>query len=405
KGANLTAKIEAKNLVKIYGDDTGKALELFNQGKDRSEILAETGLTLGVAGVNFEVAEGEMFVLIGLSGSGKSTLLRCINGLLMPTSGSLLIDGEPVENMEEKELRRLRGEKISMVFQHFAILPNRTIIDNVAFGLELRGVEREQRRAKAGEALDSVGLGDWKNKMPQELSGGMKQRVGLARALVMDSDILLMDEPFGALDALIRAEMQEELVTLQREIKKTVVFVTHDLDEALRLGDRIAIMRDGAIEQIGTADEILAEPANEYVEKFLTGIDVSKILDAASISKWPPETIRDTESVSVALHRMKRADTDYLFVTGARRKLAGFITREDLIPASRQKGAGIKDFIRNADTIQGDTIMRDVYPVLRQAERALAVVDDVGRFLGVITHNTLVESLDERKGGDGIAEL
>jgi glycine betaine/proline transport system ATP-binding protein len=401
----MTAKIEARNLVKIYGDNTQKALELFNEGMSRSEILKETGLTLGVAGANFEVAEGEIFVLIGLSGSGKSTLLRCINGLLMPTSGSLLVDGKAVEKMEEKELRKLRGEKISMVFQHFAILPNRTIIDNVAFGLEIRGVEREQRWAKAAQALETVGLGDWKNKMPQELSGGMKQRVGLARALVMDSDILLMDEPFGALDALIRAEMQEELVTLQREIKKTVVFVTHDLDEALRLGDRIAIMRDGAIEQIGTADEILAEPANEYVEKFLTGIDVSKILDADSISKWPPETVRDTESVSVALHRMKKVDTDYLFVTGARRKLAGFVTRDDLLPLSKKRQPSFKEVIHEADTILGSTIMRDVYPVLRQAERALAVVDDNGRFLGVITHNTLVESLDERKGGDGIAEL
>ncbi|MDD4635594.1 MAG: glycine betaine/L-proline ABC transporter ATP-binding protein [Dehalococcoidales bacterium] len=401
----MTAKIEAKNLVKIYGEDTEKALELFNRGMPRSEILKETGLTLGVAGVNFEVAEGEIFVIIGLSGSGKSTLLRCINGLLMPTSGSLLIDGNAVEKMGDKDLRSLRGEKISMVFQHFAILPNRSIIDNVAFGLELRGVEREKRRAKAAKALETVGLGDWKYKMPQELSGGMKQRVGLARALVMESDILLMDEPFGALDALIRAEMQEELVTLQREIKKTVIFVTHDLDEALRLGDRIAIMRDGVIEQIGTADEILAEPANDYVEKFLTGIDVSKILDANSIAKWPRGTVRDTESVSVALHRMKKADTDYLFVTGPRRKLAGLVTRDDLLPLSKKRQTSFKDIIREADTILGDTIMRDVYPALRQAERALAVVDENGRLLGVITHNTLVESLDDRKGGDGIAEL
>ncbi|MBN1369605.1 MAG: glycine betaine/L-proline ABC transporter ATP-binding protein [Dehalococcoidaceae bacterium] len=401
----MTAKIEAKNLVKIYGNNTGEALELFNQGYSRSEILKQTGLTLGVAGANFEVAEGEIFVLIGLSGSGKSTLLRCINGLLMPTSGSLLVDGNAVEKMGGKELRRLRGERISMVFQHFAILPNRNIIDNVAFGLELRGVEREARWAEASEALDSVGLGDWKNKMPQELSGGMKQRVGLARALVMESDILLMDEPFGALDALIRAEMQEELLTLQREIKKTVVFVTHDLDEALRLGDRIAIMRDGAIEQIGTADEILAEPANEYVEQFLTGIDVSKILDAASISKWPRELVRDSESVSVALHRMKKTDTDYLFVTGQRRKLVGMITRDDLLPLSKKRQTSFKDVIREANTIPGDTIMRDVFPELRHSERALAVVDENGRFLGVITHNTLVESLDERKGGDGIAEL
>lgn len=401
----MTIKIEAKNLVKIYGQDTGKALELFEQGLSRAEILKQTGQTLGVARANFEVAEGEIFVLIGLSGSGKSTLLRCINGLLMPTSGSLLVDGKAVEKATEKELRRLRGEKISMVFQHFAILPNRTIIDNVAFGLEIRGMEREERRARAAQALETVSLGDWKNKMPQELSGGMKQRVGLARALVMDSDILLMDEPFGALDALIRAEMQEELLSLQREIKKTVVFVTHDLDEALRLGDRIAIMKDGAIEQIGTADEILAEPANEYVEKFITGVDVSKILDAASISKWPRELVRDTEGVSVALHRMKKTDSDYLFVTGSRRKLVGLVTRDDLLPLSKKRQSSFKDVIRPADTIPATAIMRDVFPVLRQSERALAVVDEKERFLGVITHNTLLDSLDERKGGDGIVEL
>ena len=401
----MVAKIEAKNLVKIYGENPEKALELYNQGMSRSEILKTTGLTLGVAGVNFEISEGEMFVLIGLSGSGKSTLLRCINGLLMPTSGSLLVDGVAVEKMKDKELRHLRGEKISMVFQHFAILPNRTIVDNVAFGLELRGVESEERRQQAAKALDTVGLGDWIDKMPQELSGGMQQRVGLARALVTESDILLMDEPFGALDALIKAEMQEELVALQKEIKKTVVFVTHDLDEALRLGDRIAIMRDGVIEQVGSADEILAEPANDYVQKFLKGIDVAKILDANSIAKWPRGIVRETESPAVAIHRMKKADSDYLFVIGAKRKLVGLVTREDVLPLSRKRHASFTDVIRKADKITGDTIMNDVYPALREAERALAVVDENDHLLGIITQNTLVESLEERKGGNGVAEL
>lgn len=400
----MTAKIEAKNLVKIYGENTDKALELFNQGLSRSEIIQETGLTVGVAGVNFEIAEGEIFVIIGLSGSGKSTLLRCINGLLMPTSGSLLVDGKAVEELNEEQLRKLRGEEISMVFQHFALLPNRTITDNVAFGLELRGVPYEDRRERAQKALISVGLEEWKDKLPDELSGGMKQRVGLARALVMESSILLMDEPFGALDALIRAEMQEELVSLQREIKKTVVFVTHDLDEALRLGDRIAIMRDGAIEQIGTADEILSEPANDYVDRFIQGVDVSKILDARSISKWPRELVRDTESASVALHRMKKADTDYLFVLGPRYKLVGLVTKEDLLPLAQKREKSFTDVIKEANTVSADTIMRDVYSELRSAEKDLAVVDENGRFLGVITHSVLLMTLDERKGGDGIAE-
>ncbi|MFA5629581.1 MAG: glycine betaine/L-proline ABC transporter ATP-binding protein [Dehalococcoidales bacterium] len=400
----MTAKIKAKNLVKIYGDKTDKALELHNQGLSRSEIIQKTGLTVGVAGANFEIAEGEIFVLIGLSGSGKSTLLRCINGLLMPTSGSLLVDGRAVDKMKPEELRRLRGERISMVFQHFALLPNRTITDNVAFGLELRGVSPEERHKRAREALAVVGLEDWKDKFPDELSGGMKQRVGLARALVMDADILLMDEPFSALDALIRAEMQEELITLQKEIKKTVVFVTHDLDEALRLGDRIAIMREGVIEQIGTADEILSEPANEYVEKFLQGIDVSKILDANSISGWPREIIRKSESVSVALHKMKKADKEYLFVLGPRNKLMGIILRDDILRLSKAKKINFEEVIKEASTVLSDTIMRDVYHDLRNAEQDLAVVDENGRFLGVITHNILLMTLDERKGGNGIAE-
>ncbi|MFA5761735.1 MAG: ATP-binding cassette domain-containing protein, partial [Dehalococcoidales bacterium] len=286
----------------------------------------------------------------------------------------------------------------------FALLPNRTITDNVAFGLELRGVPYEDRRERAQKALISVGLEEWKDKLPDELSGGMKQRVGLARALVMESSILLMDEPFGALDALIRAEMQEELITLQREIKKTVVFVTHDLDEALRLGDRIAIMRDGAIEQIGTADEILSEPANDYVDRFIQGVDVSKILDARSISKWPRELVRDTESASVALHRMKKADTDYLFVLGPRYKLVGLVTKEDLLPLAQKREKSFTDVIKEANTVSADTIMRDVYSELRSAEKDLAVVDENGRFLGVITHSVLLMTLDERKGGDGIAE-
>ncbi len=400
----MTAKIEAKNLVKIYGDKTDKALELFNQGLSRAEVQKETGLTVGVAGVNFEITEGELFVVIGLSGSGKSTLLRCINGLLMPTSGSILVDGKAVEELNDQDLRKLRGEKISMVFQHFALLPNRSIIDNVAFGLELRKTPLEERRQRAQEALVKVGLGEWMHKLPNELSGGMKQRVGLARALVMDSDVLLMDEPFSALDALIRAEMQEELITLQREIKKTVVFVTHDLDEALRLGDRIAIMRDGVIEQIGTADEILSEPANEYVSNFLQGIDVSKILDANSISKWPREVIRETEGVSVALHKMKKADVEYLFVLGVKNRLVGKILREDVLALAKKRIRSFKEIIKEAGTVKSDTIMRDIYPELRNAEKDLAVIDEKGRFLGVITYSILLMTLDERKGGDGIAE-
>ena len=246
---------------------------------------------MGISGIDFEINAGEIFVFIGLSGSGKSTALRCNNGLLKPTDGSVCVDGRHIESMTENELRKFRGEKMGMVFQHFAILPNRTILENVAFGLEIRGVSRTERAKKAYSALETVGLEAWYNRYPRELSGGMMQRVGLARALVLDSDILLMDEPFSALDALIRGEMQEELLRLQDTIKKTIVFVTHDLDEALRMGNRIAVMRDGAIEQTGNSEDILLNPANDYVSKFLQTVDVSKILTAGNIASKMPVTI------------------------------------------------------------------------------------------------------------------
>jgi glycine betaine/proline transport system ATP-binding protein len=395
----MSIKIDAKNLIKIYGENTTHALELLNNGFSRSDILSRTGKTVGVTGVNFEIKEGEIFVFIGLSGSGKSTVLRCINGLLKPTRGSVCVDGTHIEKMREKDLLRFRGEKMGMVFQHFAILQNRTILDNVAFGLELNGVSRVERTRKAMGAIETVGLTAWHNRYPNELSGGMLQRVGLARALVMDTDILLMDEPFSALDALIRGDMQQELLRLQENIKKTIIFVTHDLDEALRIGNRIAVMRDGAIEQVGSAEDILLHPVNGYVSKFLHSVNVSKILTAGNIASKTADIILETESPIVAGNKMKIYHTDYLFVLNRERKVRGIVNREDITQLIEQGRQDLTRGLKKADTIEITTSIHDIYPVLRKIKNALAVVDERGVFRGKITLRSFVSSLAERSSG------
>ena len=268
--------IEVENLTKVFGKNSQLALHLLEEGKNREEILKETGANVGLTRASFTVEEGEIFVIMGLSGSGKSTLVRLINRLIEPTEGSVYIDGEDLSAMNKQELREVRRKKLSMVFQKFGLFPQRSVLENAAFGLEIQKVDKEERIERAKKALQLVGLGDYMDQKPAQLSGGMQQRVGLARALTNDPKVLLMDEAFSALDPLIRKEMQDELIQLQSKMKKTIIFITHDLDEALRLGDRIALMRDGNIVQIGTPEEILVNPANDYVEKFVEDIDNRK---------------------------------------------------------------------------------------------------------------------------------
>lgn len=268
------AKIRIENLIKVYGDNCDAALKLFRQGADHNAILKTTGQVLAIADVSFAVNQGELFVLMGLSGSGKSTLLRCINRLIAPSSGRLYIDDEDIANdMDEKRIRQIRLTKVAMVFQHFGLFPHRTVAENVEYGLKLQGMSKTQRHKKALEVLEMVGLAQWANNKPSALSGGMKQRVGLARALATEVEILLMDEPFSALDPLTRREMQEELLRLQKALHKTIVFVTHDTNEALKLGDRIAVMKQGAIIQLGTPEELLTQPANDYIRGFIQNVD------------------------------------------------------------------------------------------------------------------------------------
>ena len=320
--------IEVKNLTKIFGKNTKQALKLLDNGHSKEEILKQTGSTVGVNRANFSVEEGEIFVIMGLSGSGKSTLVRLINRLIEPTGGNIYINGEDLAKMNKQELREVRRKKLSMVFQKFGLFPHRTVLENAAFGLEIQKVEKQEREEKAKKALELVGLGGYLDQKPGQLSGGMQQRVGLARALTNDPSVLLMDEAFSALDPLIRKEMQDELIHLQSKMKKTILFITHDLDEALRLGDRIALMRDGNIVQIGTPEEILVNPANDYVEKFVEDVDKSKIFTAQHIMKRP-ETIQiEKHGPRVALERMREEGISSILVTDKNRQLQGYVTAE-----------------------------------------------------------------------------
>ena len=288
----MNNKIEIKNLSIIFGHDKSKARKLIMEGKNKSEILKSTGCTVAVRNANLEIREGEVFVVMGLSGSGKSTLLRCINRLNEPTLGEVYINGENITRKSDKELQQLRRTELAMVFQHFGLLPHRTVLSNIAFGLELQGVPKVEREKKALRTVGLVGLKGYENQRVNELSGGMQQRVGLARALANDASVLLMDEAFSALDPLIREQMQDELLQLQASMQKTIVFITHDLHEAIKLGDRIAIMKDGEVVQVGTPEEILTEPANDYVERFVENVGRGRIITASSIMKTKPVVAR-----------------------------------------------------------------------------------------------------------------
>jgi glycine betaine/proline transport system ATP-binding protein len=277
--------VSCRGVWKVYGPRADSIVGSPDASLPRAELLEKTGCVAAVRDVSFDVAPGEVFVVMGLSGSGKSTLVRCLTRLIEPTAGEVLVDGQNVLTMSPEELREVRRHKISMVFQHFGLLPHRSIVDNVAFGLEVQGMDKEQRAAKAGVVLETVGLGSWQNSYPDELSGGMQQRVGLARALATDPEIMLFDEPFSALDPLIRRDMQDEVIRLQREVKKTMIFITHDLMEALKLGDRIAIMKDGHFVQIGTPEEVVAHPADDYVADFTRDVPRTHVLTARTIMR------------------------------------------------------------------------------------------------------------------------
>ncbi|MBP2619951.1 quaternary amine ABC transporter ATP-binding protein [Streptococcus panodentis] len=386
-------KLEVQHLTKIFGKKQKQALDMVRQAKSKTEILEKTGATVGVYDVNFEVQAGEIFVIMGLSGSGKSTLIRLLNRLIDPTSGDIYIDGQDVAKMDEEELREVRRHKLNMVFQNFGLFPHRTILENTEFGLEVRGVEKEERTRLAEQALNNAGLLSFKDQYPEQLSGGMQQRVGLARALANNPDILLMDEAFSALDPLIRREMQDELLDLQAEQERTIIFITHDLNEALRIGDRIAIMADGQIMQIGTGEDILTNPANDFVREFVEDVDRSKVLTAQNIMTTPLTTNIDIDGPTVALNRMKKEEVSMLLAVDRKRRLKGSLTAEAARDARKQHQPLAEVIDKNVRKVTQETLITDIFPLIYDSPAPLAVVNDQDKLVGVIIKGRVIEAL------------
>ena len=391
---NDLPKVKVNHLTKIFGKKTKPALEMIRANKSKTEILEKTGATVGVYDVNFEVEEGESFVIMGLSGSGKSTLIRLLNRLIEPTSGNIYIDGQDISSLDKEGLREVRRNKMSMVFQNFGLFPHRTILENTEYGLEIRGVPKEERQAKAEKALENSSLIAFKDQLPSQLSGGMQQRVGLARALANDPEILLMDEAFSALDPLIRREMQDELLDLQENVKKTIIFITHDLNEALRIGDRIALMKDGQIMQIGTGEEILTNPANEYVRTFVEDVDRSKVLTAQNIMVPALTTNIEIDGPTVALKRMRQEEVSMLLAVDKKRQLKGVVRAEKALEA-RKNGTSLVECVDpEIQTIDKDMLVNDIFPLIYDAQTPLAVTDN-GKLLGVVIRGSVLEALAE----------
>ncbi|RLK52254.1 quaternary amine ABC transporter ATP-binding protein [Microbacterium telephonicum] len=389
---SATPALEAEHLFKVFGRNPKAAVGKLRAGTRREDL---TDATAAVIDASFSVEPGEIFVIMGLSGSGKSTLIRMLNGLHDATGGTIRVQGSPITGIPAARLRGIRRERIAMVFQHFALLPHRTVADNVAYPLELRGVGKAERRAKADEILSLVGLDGWGDKLPSALSGGMQQRVGIARALAADTDILLMDEAFSALDPLIRREMQEQLLELQQKLRKTIVFITHDLNEAMFLGDRIAVMRDGRIVQIGTPEDILTDPANDYVEQFVQDVDRARVLTAGNVmERATPVAVADSAGPRTALRQMRDARMAAIYVVSRDRRLRGIVTDRDALKLVRRGATTIADAVRPAPASVGvDDVLIDLFVPAAESPLPLAVVDSDQRLVGVIPRITLLTAL------------
>lgn len=378
-------KLEVKALSKIFGQNPEKILSLLERGENKKSVLKKTGHSVGVNHAAFQVEEGEIFVVMGLSGSGKSTLIRCLNLLIRPTAGEVLIDGENIVTCTRDRLLEIRRKKVAMVFQNFALLPHRSVESNVAFGLELQGVPQEDRLQKARNAIELVGLKGYENSLPAQLSGGMQQRVGLARALATDPDILLMDEAFSALDPLIRKEMQDELLSLQDRMHKTIIFITHDLDEALKLGNRIAIMKDGVIVQIGTPEEILTSPADDYVREFVQDVNRVKVVTASTIMKNPDPVAFAKDGLRVAVRKMREASISSIFVLDKDRHVKGLLTIDSAIELLKDNRTDM-DSVLNRDilSVGPDTSIEELLPLVINSKYPLVVVDEEKKMIGFI---------------------
>ncbi|EAC8325329.1 glycine betaine/L-proline ABC transporter ATP-binding protein [Listeria monocytogenes] len=387
------SKIKVEELTKIFGKKASKASSLLSQGKSKTDILKETGATIGVNKASFSVEEGEIFVIMGLSGSGKSTLVRLLNRLIEPTSGKIWLDGKELSSLNKKELLEVRRKSMSMVFQNFGLFPNRTINRNVEYGLEIQGMDKEEREKNAAESLALVGLAGYGDQYPSQLSGGMQQRVGLARALANNPDILLMDEAFSALDPLNRKDMQDQLLDLQDKMKKTIIFITHDLDEALRIGDHIMIMRDGSVVQTGSPEEILAHPANEYVEKFIEDVDRSKVYTASNVMIRPEIVNFEKDGPRVALKRMREAGTSSVFVVKRNRELVGIVHAAEVSKLVKENITSLETALhRDVPTTGLDTPLAEIMDTISTTTIPIAVTEE-GKLKGIIIRGSVLAAL------------
>ena len=392
------SKLRVSELTKVFGSRPKRALELMEQGRSRSEILEATGQLLAVAEVDLEIEEGELFVVMGLSGSGKSTVIRMLNRLIEPTAGTVEIDGERIDQLDPSALRSVRQSKLSMVFQHFALFPHRTVGENAAYGLKVQGVNEDERRTRATEALETVGLGDRVDAYPNELSGGMQQRVGLARGLATKADILLMDEPFSALDPLIRRDMQDLLATLQSELNRTIVFITHDLNEAMRLGDRICVLKDGRVVQVGTGPEIIDNPADDYVADFVSDVDRSRVLTAEQTMRPVRRTFSPDDKPRTVLDWLDEQEFSGAYVVDRDKRILG-VARDDRLANGVRSGAtSIADLLtQDYATARYDTPLSDLAGMAANSTVPIAVTDDTGQLFGIVPRARLLAALSSQE--------
>lgn len=392
--SQATHQIRVSNLSKVFGNRPERALASEHAAKTRAQIQDEMDLVFALRNVSFEVDEGEIFVVMGLSGSGKSTLIRTLVRLIDATAGEILFGGENILDYDSEQLIQFRRNKVAMVFQHYGLLPHRRVLDNVAYGLEIQGMDKEERYSLAAKAIETVGLTGWEDYYPREMSGGMQQRVGLARALAVNPEVLLMDEPFSGLDPLIRREMQDELIALQRELQQTIVFITHDLNEALKIGNRIAIMRDGEIVQLGPPEEIVTKPADDYVAEFVQDVSRTRVIQSSAIMQKPAEVVYDWQGPNAALRVMRSADLDAAFALGHGNVLRGILTEDLAARLARQdveKLEGVR--LEPAMTAAPESFIEEIIPMAAETEHPIAIVNEEGRLLGEIHRGALLAEI------------
>lgn len=390
---NNESILSVKNLYKIYGSEKNKAVKMKQSGTDKNVIYKKTGSTIALWDVSLDIKKGEIFVIIGLSGSGKSTLVRCFNLLNKPTKGEILFEGKSINKFNKQELNDYRRNKIAMVFQNFGLMSHRNVIGNVEYGLEVKGIPKEERHKKAKEMISMVGLDGYENEPISSLSGGMMQRVGIARALANDPEILLMDEPFSALDPLVRKDMQFELLSIQRKLDKTIVFITHDINEAFKIGDKVAIMKDGEVIQVATPEEMSSDPANDYVKLFIDSADKTQVISVKNVMTTPNSIVRLKDNPIFAINMMRTNKVSSAYVVTDKMKLEGIITIDDAIRANKEKLTIADVLIKDIATTTPDTLLNDIISVAAETKYPIAVINGDESLKGIVTKADVLSSI------------